>query len=472
MAGKETHPEFKKYDELWTRCRDCFKGEDAIKAKGPTYLPYLTEQATEEYNSYKDRAVFLNTFHRTITGLVGGAMRKRPLINVPSGMEPLLEDIDLMGTNIEDFIKQTLIELFITGRVISVCDRFEDGRPYLTRYLAENFVNWSYAGMIEKYAVFCEEVELDPSSFTHETVEQYRAYVMEEEGVFVYTMREAIDEETNEPTLITTNVVPLTLRGETLKRLPITVINTTECGFKVEEPPLLDLANVCLSHYRSSADLEHGRHFTALPQAYITGVDPDEYMNGVHVGGSRAWLIPNEQAKVGFLEFSGQGLGSLEKAIDQKERMMAILGARLLEGPKGVEAAETARIRQNTETSILGSLVRSLGRGIERSLKIMAEWEGYNPDDVSIEMNTDFIDVKIPYQEVIALVQSYQMGGISLDTLLHNLKKGEIIPHDVTIEEERDKIVEDTFTSQWEKDDNRGEVLEGGQEPFREVANA
>ena len=71
----------------------------------------------------------------------------------------------------------------------------------------------------------------------------------------------------------------------------------------------------------------------------------------------------------------------------------------------------------------------------------MAQWEGSDTEEVKVSMNRDFIDVRLPYQEVIALVQSYQMGGISLDTLLHNLKQGEVIPHDVSIEEEMERIL-------------------------------
>ena len=138
---------------------------------------------------------------------------------------------------------------------------------------------------------------------------------------------------------------------------------------------------------------------------------------------------------------------------------MAVLGARLLEGPKGVEAAETARIRQNTETSILGSMVQSVENGIQKSLEIMARWEGSDPEEVKVSMNRDFIDVRLPYQEVIALVQSYQMGGISLDTLLHNLKQGEVIPHDVSIEEEMERIL----AGQDEPEPYQS-AMEGGQE--------
>ena len=464
MASKyiNSHPLYQDYIKFWNRCRDCYRGEDSVKAQGPLYLPYLSEQESTEYHAYRERALFLNTFFRTVSALVGGAMRKPPLIEVPSEMEPLLEDIDMKGTHINDFVKETLIEVFITGRQSIVVDRLDGDRPYFTSYVAENFVNWHTDGLTNQFAVYCEEVDVIEGMFNHEKHEQYRAFTLESDGVHVYILEDYFDEENEENTYRIIDDKVITFRGQQMTQLPVNVINYSRCGFDIEEPPLIDLANVCLSHYRSSADLEHGRHFTALPQAYITGVDPDEYQQGIHVGSGTACVIPNEQAKVGFLEFSGQGLGSLERAIEQKERMMAVLGARLLEGPKGVEAAETARIRQNTETSILGTMVKSVGHGIERSLKFMAEWEGLNPDDVKVNMNNDFIDVRLPYQEVIALVQSYQMGGISLDTLLHNLKQGEVIPHDVTVEEEMERIL--AGQDQPEEETPYQEAMEGGQE--------
>ena len=237
-------------------------------------------------------------------------------------------------------------------------------------------------------------------------------------------------------------------------------MNSTGLGMDtISPPPLIDLANISLSHYRTSADLENGRHFTSLPQAWITGVDADEFRNGLRIGGNTAWIIPNEGAKLGYLEFSGQGLGSLENALREKEAMMAIVGARLLESKKGVESAETSRIRQNIETSVLSHIAVTLQNGLRKVLKYMARWEGLDENEVHLELNMDFVDVRIPHQEIIALVQAYQMGGISMNTLLYNLKQGEVIPDDVSIDDEREKIEMDHGTGDEGPGDNRSEVL-------------
>lgn len=438
------HPEYRDFRQLWHKCRHTFIGEETVKDQQTTYLPALTEQDSDDYAGYKERAVFLNTMKRTVNGLTGAAMRKLPKLEYPEAMTEFMEDVDLLGTNIYEFIQKVLQEVLISGRCCVVVDRFENGRCYLTTYNAENLVNWRVSDKTPVMATFGEEVDLTLDGWEHEIVTQYRIFDIDEEGnLRVRIAIEDIPEEDSDEEVkfkMIYETAPM-MRGELMKSLPVVCINSMGCGFTTQPPPLLDLANLALSHYRTSADLEHGRHFTSLPQAWITGVDPDEYRHGIRVGSSNVWVIPNETARVGYLEFQGTGLGSLENALKEKEAMMAMVGARLLEGGKrGVESAEATKVRQNIESSVLSNVVISVQHGILKALRFMGEWEGYSADEINLEMNMDFIDVRIPHQEIIALVQSYQMGGISMDTLLHNLKQGEVIPHDVTIEEERDKI--------------------------------
>ena len=438
------HPEYRDFQKLWMKCRHTFMGEEAVKDQMTVYLKALTEQESEDYEGYRDRAVFLNTMKRTVNGLVGAAMRKLPILEFPDGMQSHMEDVDLLGNNIYEFIQKVLQEVLISGRCCVVVDRFENGRCYLTTYNAENFINWRVYEKTPVMATFAEEVDTTEDGWEHDIVTQYRIFDLDEEGNLTVkiAVEEMPDEDSDEDVKfkIIYETAPM-MRGELMKSLPVVCINSLGCGFSVQAPPLLDLANLALSHYRTSADLEHGRHFTSLPQAWITGVDPDEYRHGIRVGSQNVWVIPNETAKVGYLEFQGTGLGSLENALKEKEAMMAMVGARLLEGGKrGVESAEATKVRQNIESSVLSNVVISVQHGILKALRFMGEWEGFSSDDINLEMNMDFIDVRIPHQEIIALVQSYQMGGISMDTLLHNLKQGEVIPHDVTIEEERDKI--------------------------------
>ena len=85
---------------------------------------------------------------------------------------------------------------------------------------------------------------------------------------------------------------------------------------------------VYLDHYWLNADFKHGVHFTALPTAWVSGFDKTA---NLRIGSSTAWVTEQTGATAGFLEFMGHGLNTFEKAMDCDERLMAVLGSRLLE---------------------------------------------------------------------------------------------------------------------------------------------
>ena len=72
----------------------------------------------------------------------------------------------------------------------------------------------------------------------------------------------------------------------------------------------------------------------------------------------------------------------------------------------------------------------------------MHQWAGLQP--VTIKLNTDYLPTKMTPQELQALVQAWQAGGISPQTLFNNLKQGEIIAQEVTFEDEQAQISEAT----------------------------
>jgi hypothetical protein len=119
---------------------------------------------------------------------------------------------------------------------------------------------------------------------------------------------------------------------------------------------------------------------------------------------------------------------------------MASLGAQLLQSQKsGVEASDTVRLRQNAEASTLVSTVKTVERAITSALEVMAQWDGIT-GDIKVKLNTDFVDTKINPQDMTSLMSAWQSGAISHDTFLFNMKRGEILEPDVSIEDEKSRI--------------------------------
>lgn len=427
MPINSQHPEYNKRSSQWKRCRDAYQGQDAVKDAGEAYLPKLKGQKSEDYESYKKRAQFFGATGRTIEGYVGAVMRIDPVFeNMP---DEWLADLTNTGINAKDYVASRLVEQLLMGRQGILVDRTEK-RPYLTGYSAESIINWSsnYVVLKESYT----EAKAD-DKYTLETKDQYREITRDENGNIIHVIwRKATDADK----FVVYETLTPTKRGKGIDTelfIPLTIDGR---NFSPEKPPLLDLVDVNLSHYMTSADLEHGRHFTGLPTPYIAG-DLDSSQN-LTLGSAQALILP-EGSSAGFMEFTGRGLESLEKGMEEKREQMAALGAQVIQGQKNqAEAAETVRLKQNSETSILTRAVESVENAINAALAIMAEWDGKTAP--TIKINTDYIDSTIDPQRMTSLMGAWQAGAISLDTLQWNLQRGEIISPETDLEKEKSKI--------------------------------
>lgn len=445
MGVETQHTDFVKNAAKWQRCRDVHSGSDAIKAQGETYLAKLDSQDATEYQAYLDRALFYNATSRTVEGLLGMIFRKELAVEVPGIIEDRIYDITGTGVPLDLFAKSATREVLIVGRYGIMVDMPEepstDAKPYLTGYKAEQIVNWR-VGLVNGDRVLTRvvlsetEIVEDPEDeFGVKEVQRYRVLNLID-GVYVIKIYQLADEKKADSWVKAKEIIPQ-VRGSALDYIPFVFLGPNTITPDVDKPPILDLVEVNLSHFRSSADLEHGRHFTALPTVWVSGFDADTELK---VGSTTAWVTRNTDAKCGMLEFTGQGLAALEKAVAEKEEKMAALGARMLEKQKsGTEAAETVKIRQAGEQSTLQSLAVTMSLGFTLAMRWLTEWSAA-AGDVSVKLNTEFFEASMDSGKLKDLVAIWQGGGISKPTLYFNLQKGGIARPGVDFEKEQSDI--------------------------------
>ncbi len=165
--------------------------------------------------------------------------------------------------------------------------------------------------------------------------------------------------------------------------------------------------------------------------------------SSLSIGSSTAWVTETAGATAGFLEFTGQGLETFERAMDRDERLLAVLGSRLLEGQKKVgETAQAIELRQSGENSILGNIAVNVSASLTQVLRWVYWWNSTeeSPDDVttgqvSIELNTDFSTKGLSSAEIQSIVAAWQAGTISRETMLDLFHRGEVLPEGRTNEE-------------------------------------
>ena len=409
-----------------------------------------------------------------------------------------LEDADLQGTSFPAYAKTITTEIVSVGRAGSLID-FGSGsepRAYVSLYRAEQILNWriervdgrSVPTLISLHE-FGHPVAAkspagnqpgDPNPFASDLVEQIRvlklidsstlspsslskssslAAPMPGEGgssieipkskienpsraylVEIWQQKETTSRNRKPEWQLVQTHIPMRF-GHPLPLIPFVFHGPNHSRPDIDKTPLTDIIAVNLDHYRLDADYKHGLHFTALPTAWVSGFDKTSVLK---IGSTSAWVTEAQGATAGFLEFTGQGLTSFERAMDRDERLMAVLGSRLLENQKRVgETAQAIELRQSGENSILSNIASSASESLTRVLRWVYWWHSTEelPDVISdnqalVRLNTDFSLKGLTSQELQAIVAAWQNGAISRDTMFELFRKGEILPDGRTNEEE------------------------------------
>ena len=471
MPVNSTHAEHEANLPAWLRARDVMAGEDAVKRGGERYVPRLDAQSDDDYVAYLARASFFNATARTAEGFVGLIFRRAPFLKLPETGDPIgaaLDvfegDADMLGTTLHAYAKSVVDEVVALGRAGTLVD-WESGlenRAYATLYRAESILNWRTTRVngrnLLTLVVLSEPVEEilqdGPAAdiFVSKPVEQIRVLRLVGGGVdgpgasplrCVVEVWRRIEGDAKEPKaewVLMETRTPVR-RGKPLPLIPFVFHGPRHSRPAVDKLPLADIITVNLDHYRLDADYKHGIHYTALPTAWVVGFDKSA---PPRIGSSTAWCSDTVGAQAGFLEFTGQGLTTFERAMDRDERIMSVLGSRLLEGQKKVgETAAAIELRQSGENSILATLAASLSESLTHVLRWAYWWnatdetpDAVNESKVLLTLNTDFSTKGLSAQEITAVVKSWQAGAISQDTMLELFRRGEVLPDGRSNEEE------------------------------------
>lgn len=459
MPINTEHPEFKQFGGKWKRCRDAIAGQDAIKAGGELYLPKLSGHSPAEYGSYKARAMYFNASGRTLDVYRGLLFKEPPVITMPKDMESWSTDITMAGETLGEFIARSVEEVLTVGRagVLIDRDRATDGpksraeyekqglRPYPALYSTESIINWKEGRVGGRQQlillVLKEPGEAAEDEYGHELKERYRELRLTPSGVIGRLWEEVEKANANNGTTKTWEVIDeykLTeSNGNPMTSIPFVILDPVSGSFSVDDPPLLDLVNMNISHYQTMADLENARHWTASPTPVFIGDFVQE--NGSQVTevkmGSSSGIHLTQGSDAKFLEYAGTGITALENADTSKREIMAILGARLLSDQKsGVEAAETVKIYRAGESATLAEIANAVSKQLTKALTIMRDWENFT-GDVKVQINTDYTGIGFTAQEWQTFLNYNIAGRIPDKDLFFLLRKSGLIAPETTLEE-------------------------------------
>lgn len=459
------HPDYVKMAPAWLMMRRLAGGQRLVHAAGVEMLPKLTEETDDDYNARRARTPFFNATWRTIEALVGMLFRKDPEVQSSTAIEQMLKDVTKSGEPFPMFAAKVAEEFEIVGRVgvlvdhprapaVSLTKKNAEAlniRPHLALYRAESIINWRYDWINERSQLGLLVLEecapaAGKDKYEHTTVEQWRELELVDHpaGGKAYQITVWQRGDGNGKFVKVGDSFFPTMDSKPIPEIPFEM-------FGDGLPPLEDLGHVNISHYQTTADLEHGAHKTALPTPYVTGnVQREIDAAGrpiplkLYLGGGSGLVIPGKDIQIGMLEFTGAGLTSLENRGESKEKQMAILGARMLEQQKrGVESGESAGIHRSGEQSTLQAQAARLSVGFSRVLSWFEQWAG-GPGDVVVNVNRDFMPANMSAQEITAVMAAYQAQGISPQEKFERFQRGGLIRDGKTYEEHESEITNAT----------------------------
>jgi len=486
MPIDSRHPDYEEMAPIWRKCRDVVDGEEAVKAATTLYLPRLDGQdfddkGQQRYESYLERANFYEATGRTVLAMAGLVMRKAPAVTFPESESISTDSVTMDGTSIAGLARTVVSEQISLGRIGILVDAVTGPGgltlPYLQPYVTERIVSWDAARLepngtrvTVRVVLEEEDLEADPEdryAFVH--AQRWRVLRLglpaelealaelvgwpspvripsplpgEPNAVYwqeTWVQKKDASGRRTDEKVLTGVKLPIRNGGRVLRSIPFVPIGVTRLSLVPEGPPIKALCNLNLSHYRTSADHEQGLHYTAIPTPWASGFDP-EGDEELYIGSGVAWVTANPAARAGMLEFTGAGLGQLQKALEHKEKLMAAVGSRLLEEPpKGVEAAETVRLRQAGESSALTVIAATASAGLTRALRIAADWAGISESqvaEVGVELNRDINVIGIDPPKLLALMQAVQGGLLSWQQFYRALERGEVFEDGWTMEDE------------------------------------
>lgn len=441
--------------------RDCVEGQRAIKKKRHKYLPDPDEAEPDEkerearYKSYLHRAVFYGATGRTLRGLVGLVFDKDPSIEVPDMLDVIREDATGSGQTLDQQAQESLTDVIALGRgglltdypntsaPTTRADALEGNiRPTIVHYKPEDIINWRTrtvgAKVLLSLVVLRETYIIEDDGFAEVCGLQYRVLRLTSEGIYTVEIHRDVESAGLAPVEFYT---PKDGKGQPLRVIPFSFMGAENNDPDVDRPPLLDLAELNVAHYRNSADYEESVFVVGQPTPVLAGLTKqwvDEALKGrirfgargaipLPVGGSAELL----QAEPNTLAF---------EAMTHKEQQMIALGAKLIENTGTQQTATEATIDTVMDNSVVGTAARNVSLAYRKALNwawlFMTGEVVDDPEVIDYELSTDYAAKMLTAQDRQQIIQAWVQNAITWEEMRWNLKRTGIAYEDDEVAKE------------------------------------
>jgi hypothetical protein len=439
--------------------RDVSAGIGTVRARSTTYLPKHPQEELGDYMVRLNQAVLFNGVQRTLEGLAGMVFRRDPVPSddMPPKILEHLENIDNTGLHVDVFAKNLFLDALEAGHagiLVDVPAVQAEGRrlmqseetalgvrPYWCHVRKDDVLSWRTAVIAGRTVltqlVLREITNEEDGKFGEKEVTRYRVLQRSVEGVVTWEVLK-IDTDTDK---VASVAGPGVVTNQT--EIPFVAIYGKRTGFLESRPPLRDLAETNLAHYRLLADHLYAMHLANIPVGVLTGVDPE---TAVEVG-PNAWLKLPQGATFAWEAHDGANFQENREQLREFKADMAAMGLSLLQvETRQAETAAATRMNRTEQDSALATAARSLQDGLEMALIFLGKFMKIDAPG-TIQINRQFELEPMSPEEMREWRESVASGQHSLETMWAVQRERGMLPDDFDPEVERERIDADGLGS-------------------------
>lgn len=268
----------------------------------------------------------------------------------------------------------------------------------------------------------------DRSEFSDEMVDQIRALFLEDGRVIVRLYQKS-----------GRNGVSWAQVGEDqdteMTEIQIVPVYTARTGFFAAEPPLSEIAEINLAHWRVQSDKSNCLHKSLSPLLLIKGIEVD----GGQVVNSAGYAFQGsaEHADLKWAEISGNGISAASDELRDLERQMQWQGLQLIMERTGVSTATGDMLDEGKTTSKLKAWADNLKDALEIALGWMADMGGIEADTTVVVHKEFSVMGHLSMGDVRDM---FNAGAISRETYIAEAQRRGVLSEDIVAADEAERI--------------------------------
>ena len=463
---------------LWNKSRAICSGERFVKELDGVIdinrfsnllIPFSPSMSQQQYDFYKAEAELPGITAQFSKMLVGGLLRKQPLLQLPEGVPKEAHDWIMNAFGRDDspmsaFLDLALWEEVQTSRAWVFIDypnipeaesltqeELNKYKPYPVLYSAESIINWRVNQ--DKYGVSrLNRVIVRGFSESYEDNEFHPVYKdtcwvheLDEAGNYQIRVFKRKDNTTNLPVVsgqqvkdpssqkivfeLEDTITNIMSNGERLKEIPAWPLNG---NVEPSEPMLSPIVDKEIALYNKLSRRNHLLYGASTYTPVIISDMSDEDFDDVVSGGLGTWIRLRQGDDAKVLETPTAALQDMDRAIAASIEEMAKLGIRMLT-PESAQSGIALEIRNAAQTAQLGTLNNKVSNVMRQVICFMINWRydlDLKPSNIDFSLSADFNPIPLGADWLRLATEWYQQGLIPRSIWLQILKQNDIVPPD------------------------------------------